>query len=424
MKKICALIIFICYAVLAQAQSDLVQKSPSLQQGPFGEVALLSCSNALRTHAPIYMGLEITPQPDWDIQLENLTLSTSENIPIDWFTPFTQPLIDRSVYPISAVLPHTPKEAITFTATGTIKACLHNDCATHPFTLSKTLGTELALILPECDGITRALTYTPVPMYMGKVKGWAVLDNDQNIRVTLDFQKFPKTIQIYDSNKQLLSLDIQSQQNRAQFLWPWKQEDLSFFVRTYYGYYEIKLPILPAGTRIPMPNSVILKILQTVILFFLLSAFPIFWARSTDTNRKIFLRQTKQSLCLVCLTGIILAAIVAIRGPLNLAFLPIGKSFALIGMALGLLFVPAHISMPFLFTLIAPRPYLAFIQTIPEQLLFILTTTFFIALTFVAQWIWSKKIFKILNSQEWGGCIWWCARLPWLAFIIYLIFYL
>lgn len=411
------------YLLFYGATSASAQSFYRSQQFDFGTAELLSCSDALRYHTPMYLGIKITPKENWDVQLEDITLATSQPVPIDWFIPFEQPNQNHLLYPISAILTEKPKQPISFKATGNIKACTQGNCQSYPFSLNKILATGFAFILPECEEISQALSYTPIPMYMAKVKGWAIPHDDQHIQITLDFPHRPKTVQLYTQDKQPLPLDINIYEQRAQFLWP-KDKEINFFVRTYYAYYEIQLPILPIGTTIPMQRTIVWKIIQTVFLFFLLSAFPIFWSRSTDAPYKIFLKQTKQSLILIFLAGFILSLVVCFKGPLNLGFIPFNKFWTFITMGLGIIFIPAHILLPFLFTFLAPRPYLSFIQTTGEQLLFIILATLVMELTFTIQLIWAKKIHKKLQRKETTSYIWWCCRIPWLFLMLYLIFYL
>lgn len=389
----------------------------------FGGVELTSCTDNVRLRDPIYLGLEITPFENWKIQDVDMQVTTSQDVPIQWFTPFRQPFYERQIYPISAVLTHKLTEPLTIYASGSIIACTQENCKTYPFHLDKTLGTERIWIMPECDELSQAIATTPVPMYMDKVKGWAI-PNGENIRVTLDFQKRPKTIQIYDAHKNPLAFDIQAQGNRVQFAWPLQDENLHFFVRTYYAYYEVELPVLQQGTKTPMPRGTLFGIIQAVFLFFFLSAFPIFWARSTDAPYQTFFKQAKQSVALIAATGLCLWGFIYIHGPINLAFYPFSKAWALGAMALGILFIPAHVLLPFLFTVLAPRPYLNSLTTSFEQLTFIGFATTLIALVFFIQCVWAKRIFHDLQDKKTTSLIWWCARLPWIFFLIYLMIYL
>ena len=424
MNKLCLYLFFIFCVLGSGSPSYAVDKPSTSQRNDFGIVEITSCTSALRTLAPTYMGIEITPAKDWKIQDVNFNLTTSQDLPIDWFTPFKQPFYDRIIYPISAIVAQKPTEPITFTATGTLTACFKEQCNPYTFTVAKTLGTDTPWIVPECDGLTQALAYTPIPMHMNQVKGWAIPNGDQNIVITLEFQHAPKTIQLYDSEKQPLTMDIQVQEKRAQFSWPYQSNDLHFFVRTYYGYYDITLPILPKDTHIPEKHSNLFDIFQAAFLFFLVSAFPIFLARSTDSPYKTFLKQTKQAFILTLLVGITLTIIVYTQGPINLIFYPFNKVWTLILMTAGILFIPAHVTLPFLFTFVAPRPYLNFLQTSFEQLSFIGFTTVMIAAAFLCQWIWAKKIFEKLQDKKTVSTIWWCARMAWIVFMLYLIIYL
>jgi len=423
MKRIC-IFFGLFFSLILSGINPVLAQGYFLQQDEFGTTELISCTDALRTRAPLYLGLEITPKENWQVQLENLTLSTSTPIPVNWFTPFEQPDMDHLVFPISAVLTEKPTESISFRAEGNIRACSQGNCTVYPFSLIKTLDTKRAFITADCERISHALTYTPIPAYMDKVKGWAIPQTDQSIQVTLDFPQAPRTIQVFTRDKQPLSLDILVNEKRVQFSWPTQDEDLNLFVRTYYGYYEIKLPILPKETTIPMQGITLWKILQVALLFFLLSAFPIFWARSTDVPHKTFLKQTKQTLFFILLLGIAISIAICIKGPLNLSFIHINKYWILILMALAVIFTPAHVCMPFLFTFLIPHPYLSFIQSTSEQLTFVILTTGITATTFALQWFWSKKIFKKLQAPETTSYIWWCCRIPWIFWMFYILLYL
>ena len=133
----------IFYAWIAAVSPAFSAETSLTNRGDFGVIEMISCTDNLRTQSPTYLGLEITPAEDWIIQDVDLHLSTSQDTPMDWFIPFKQPFHDRLIYPISAVLTQKPTEAITFTASGFMTACKHDNCTQIPFTLHKTLGTDI-----------------------------------------------------------------------------------------------------------------------------------------------------------------------------------------------------------------------------------------------------------------------------------------
>ncbi len=393
------------------------------QTTDFGALELISCTNNVRMREPIYLGVEITPADGWSIQDVEIQVTNSQNLPIDWFVPFKQPFSDRLIYPISTVMTHRTTKPLTIEANGLITACLQDQCAPYPFHLTKTLGVQMTWIMPECDGLSQALSYTPIPMYMNKVKGWAI-PNDENISVTLAFPKAPKTIQLYDADKKPIATALQVKGNYVQFALPLQTENLHFFAKTYYAYYELELPLLPKTTKIPVSHTTWLHIIGTAFIFCLFSAFPIFWSRSTKAPYKIFRKQAKQAFILIMGAGLFLCLCVYFNGILSLAFNPFNKWGTLGLMALGSIFIPAHVLLPFVFTFLAPRPYLASLQSSFEQLTFIILSTILITIPFVFQWIWAKKVFQILQNKETSGSIWWCARIPWFFWIIYTLIYL
>jgi len=424
MNKVHLILTFVLAMLFGGNLANAENNPPHVLRDQFGIVTLTSCTNALRMNEPTYLGLEITPAEDWQLTLQDLTVTTSNNTPVEWFTPFKQPLYKRLMYPISALVTNPTSDPITFTANGTIHGCFNGECQLYPFHVTKTLDAQPAWIIPECDSITHALTYTPIPMRMQQIKGWAIPNEQEDIQVTLIFQKNPKTIQIYDIHKNPLILDIQAKETQAQFLWPNPQEPIHFFVRTYYGYYEVDLPVSTKGTQIPMQARTILGVLYAVLLFVVFSAFPIFWVRSTDAPYAVFVKQTKQMIITLLCAGLILGLGIYYKGPFNLAFYPFAKGWTLIGMGLGLLFIPAHMLLPFLFTFLAPKPYLSCIQTLSEQLIFIGVSTCILCISFLLQLIWAKKIFHVLQDKKTVSYAWWCGRLPWLMSIIYFLLYL
>ena len=423
MKKLC-LIFGTFFGVLLTTTFSLATEEPHIQRDPFARTELTSCTNAMRVRNPTYLGIEITPAENWQVELKELNITPSQSMPVEWFRPFNQPFADRQLYPISTVMTHKTTQPITFDVTGTITACSQGDCADYPLHLQKTLGHDQALIIPECDSIVQALVQTPVPMHMAKVEGWAIPNKKGDIQVTLVFQNASHVVQIYDQEKHPLDLAIQLQGKQAQFIWPQANQDVHFFAKTYYGYYDIQLSILPENTKIPLRADSVLLILQAAFLFFLFSAFPLFWARSTDTPYPLFLKQTKQAIYTILAAGILFACVLYFKGPLDLAYYPISKCWALVIMGIGALFVPAHLILAFLFTLLVPKPYLALLQTTRDQIIFSCCATLIGAGAFIIQLIWAKEIFQKLQGKDTLSYAWWCGKLPWLGLMIYLILYL
>ena len=426
--------IFLLLATGAAAQDA----PPSLQQTPFGDVELISCTTKLRVSGPLYLGVRALPKEGWQLETPNLKVTTSEPLPITLFTPFKQPYAQAPLYPISAVLTYKPTNPITFDVEGSWRACKEKQCITEPIRLSTSLDPGLALLTPECSPITLALSNTPVPMYSNKVKAYAQRDYQFNTEIALDFERPPRTLIVYDKNKEPLDLEIQIENKRATFILPKTQDANRFIVRTYYHYYEIEPYMMPDSMPIPEAPFPIFQILQACLLFFLLSAAPIYWARVPVSTRKKFQAQTKQMLILTAVLGTILLCgalfyeyqndSVPYRADKLWAFLiqPIGKTWALILMILGILFIPASPLLTFLFLGITPRPYLAFLSTSGNILLRLTPLFSFITLTLIAFWIqllFQEKIFKLLNSKK-ASKIWWVARLPWFALIIYTLCYL
>jgi len=411
---------------------------PSVQQTPFGDVELISCTTDLRVSGPLYLGVRALPAEGWQLDVPDLKVTTSEPLPTALFTPFKQPYPQAPLYPISSVLTYKPTNPITFGVEGSWHACNEGQCVTEPIRLSLTLDTALALLTPECSPITLALSNTPVPMYSNKVAAYSQHDDHGNTQIVLDFERPPRTLVIYDKNKEPLDLDIRVENKRATFTMPSTQDANHFIVRTYYHYYEIEPNEIPNDMPIPEVPLSTFQILQACLLFFLLSAAPIYWARVPVSTRKKFRTQTKQMLILTAVLGTIMLCgtllyeyqndFVPHRATQLWSFFvqPIGKMWTVILMLLGILFIPASPLLTFLFLGVTPRPYLASLVASGNILLKLAPLFSFVILTLLAfgiQLIFQEKIFKLLNSKK-ASQIWWVARLPWFALIIYTLCYL
>jgi len=207
--------------------------------------------------------------------------------------------------------------------------------------------------------------------------------------------------------------------------------NLRFFARTYHHYYEIQPIQIPQNKPFPDVPLSKLQILQACFLFFLLSAAPIYWARVPVSSRTKFHTQTKKALILTALIGIIMlgSAILYEYQTNNLIpFLgmPIAKTYALILMSLGVLFIPASPLLIFVFLCITPKPFLDVLQTSHLLVIRTLPLLSFLGLTLLAfgtQLIFEKSIFNLLTGKK-ASKIWWIIRLPWFALMLYLIYYL
>ena len=428
--------LFIFVLILVGMSATAQEILPSVQQTPFGDVELISCTTDLRVNGPLYLGVRALPKEEWQLDVPDLKITTSEPLPTALFTPFKQPYPQAPLYPISAVLTYRPTQPITFNVEGSWRACKDDQCVTAPIHLSTTLGMALALLTPECSPITLALSNTPVPMYSNNIAAYAQLDDRDNTKVVLDFERPPRTLIVYGPNKEPLDLDIQIENKRATFVLPQTQNANRFIVRTYYHYYEIEPKVIPQDMPIPDVPLSTLQILQACLLFFLLSGAPIYWARVPLSSRQKFRAQTKQMLILTTVLGIIVlcgALFYAYQNDLSqinklwpFLIQPISKTWTIILMILGVLFIPASPLLTFLFLAITPRPYLTFLGTSSNILLKLAPCFSFVILTLLAfaiQLLFQEKIFKLLDGNK-APKIWWVARLPWLALIIYTLCYL
>ena len=411
------------------------EMSPVAQQTPFGEIQLISCTTDLRMNGPLYLGVRALTKQGWKLDSPQLEITTSEPIPTAFFTPFKQPYSQEPVYPISAVLTQKPTQPITFNANGTWRACKGEECVTESIHLYRTLGTDIALFTPECSAITLALSNTPIPMYSNLVNAYARHNDKNQVEITLDFQQVPRTVTIYDINKQPLTLDIYTDKKRVNFTLPdsfnESQNPLRFFVRTYYHYYEVEPTLIPQNDPVPDVPLSSLQILQACFLFFLLSAVPVYWARVPLDTRKKFHNTTKQTLIFMSSLGVLMLVLATLyeyqtHNLLHLLNMPITKTYALILMSLGIIFIPASPLSIFLFLFITPHPYLTDLQGNYNLLIKLSPLYSFVCLTLLSfgiQFAFEKSIFKYLTGPN-ASKTWWVARLPWLALIIYTVFYL
>ena len=415
-------ILLFCFTIVTSPLH--AQEMSSQHQAPFGSVTLSSCTTGLRTQAPLYLGINIEKLNNWQIQSVDITPTANPKIPIALFTPFQQPYKHIQIYPISATLNHETKEPITFEAVGSITACQQKECIKEPIHLAMTLPPQKALITPECYGISLALANTPIPMYMNKITGWAIPQDDNNALVTLDFNKLPKTIQLYTQDQKPLSVNIQTDDKRVQFLWPITGSTINLYVRTYYHYYQVSLPLLPPDTPLPLAKDLDFNTLQAIFLFFLISALPIFWARTTEIDLRTFKKQAQQMIVFSILCGILGFILFYSTQNLNLAFYPFSKWITLMLMMLGLVLAPAHPAAALFFTFIAPKPYLAHITQPFNQTIFIGGSVVLIIILFTLQLIYSKQIYQKLHDKKSVSALWWAFRLPWIALMLYTLFYL
>ena len=411
------------------AAADTVSSAPTMQlkqDTAFGRVEITSCTTALRKSGPLYLAVQAVPHKGWQLDTPKLTVRASDDTPVAIFEPFLQENPKLPVYPISAV-PLNPKNSdpIHFFVDGTWHACADQKCVTEDIHLSLLLEPNIPLISPTCKNVAIALSNTPIPAYMDQVKGWAIPKED-HVAITLEFQKIPLSLMIYNAQKQPFTLEIQTKDKRAMFKLPHTGADpIKLFARTKHHYYEIELPLLPRETQIPLPRVPWGELVQAVICLILLSALPIFWARATAITQKKFHLQTIQMMLVLGILGIIAEAILLTTGSLNLTFNPLSKTVLLIVMALGLLYIPlsAWIAAPIL--ILTPKPYLAFLNetSVVTQSL-VICGAFFLALSlFALQLFYEKQIFKALHKKN-ISTIWWCARLPWIGFMLYLAFHL
>ncbi len=403
----------------------------STQQTPFGEVQFISCTTDLRNSGPLYLGVRIIQNQEWQLDNPNLKITASEPLPATIFTPFKQPHPDAPIYPISVSLPQKATNPITFFAEGTWHACKGEECITEPIHLSLTLGTKLSFFTPACSHITLALSNTPIPMYSEKIKAYARKQQPDKVEILLDFEKVPRTLMIYDQNKEPLKLDIQIDKKRAKFVLPNTTDSIHFFVRTYYHYYDVQPIMLAPNEKFPDVSISLLQILQACFLFFILSAVPIYWTRVHLSSQKQFRIQAKRAFILTLFLGTLLISAAALYeyqtgNLIPLLIQPINAIFAIISMILGLIFVPSSSIFMFLFLIITPHPYLTILNSSSNILLKLTPLISFILLTLIAfgiQFLFSKKFFKLLTGKN-VSKIWWVVRLPWFALILYTLFHL
>ena len=418
--------LILCALFFGMAFPSQAKEMPlSRQETPFGQVHLISCTTALRTTGPIYLGVAVFPDPEWQVKNINLTPAASDNSPIQLFEPFEQSFETELVYPISAVLTKPSGNPVTFSVTGDITACNEEKCLTQPIHLVLTLAPQFALMTPKCGIITLALANTPIPMHMNALQGWAVREKSGQTHVTLDFERTPKTLKLYDSQKNPLDLNFFLHKKRLQFTWPTKENPIRFFVYTAHHYYAVELPILPPETAIPQFSSDIFwDALWAALAFLLLSALPIFWARITQVSPATFKKEAIEMAILAPYCALIMFFVLYFWGalPLNLMLLP--KWLTLSLMALGLIFIPAHSSVALLLTLLAPKPYLANLTTFCEQTTFLASAAILTFLVFALQIKWTKPIFNMLQTRKSTSYIWWIVRLPWVFLMIYTFIYL
>lgn len=421
MKKFLIAFLFLLCSTFTRAA---VFKSAN-QPLSFGQAEFTSCTSALRTTAPVYLGLIIETQEDWIIKNVQITPKVSNNSPIAFLTPFQQTTPQLWIYPISAVISDI-SNPLTFNVAGNVTACQNEFCTTEPIDLNLTLSKDSLYILPTCTGISFALSNTPIPMYMNRLKAWAIRQSDTSAQVTIDFIQKPQTIQIYDSNKTPLTLDIQTDDKRIQFLYPVSsdQENISIFARTHHHYYDIQLPISPKETLLPPPDKFKIFPFLAAILFVLCSSLPIFWVRNTPISQKAFKSQTHLMIFILLFSAFIFLILLQTNPSLDFTFYPLSKWPTLLLMTLGLFLIPANPTVAFLFTLFVPKPYLADLITLNEKMAFLGIATYLSCLLFIPQLIWNTKIFKLLHKTKHTEAIWWAARVPWIILILYFSFYL
>ena len=278
MRKFLFYLTFLC--CLFSLPTLAAEPSAAKQQTSFGSVELVSCTKGLRTNAPNYLAVAIFPDEEWHIQQAHFSPTTSDNSPIQLFTPFKQPFDTEFIYPISSSVLQKTETPTTFIVEGDVTACHENSCTTEPIRLSLTLQqTKIPIATPDCSIISFALANTPIPMDMRTLKGWAIPLSNGKTQITLDFEKNPRTIQIYDSDKHPLSLEMHLHQKRVQILWPTQQKNIQFYARTKHHFYEIELPLLSPNTHIPQFSFALFwSVFVASFCFVLLSAFPIYWA--------------------------------------------------------------------------------------------------------------------------------------------------
>ena len=401
------------------------QDVPSATHTPFGDVQLLSCTTALRTKAPIYLGLHITPMEDWHIQSIDIQPSTSNAAPIQIFTPFSQPLANEVIYPISSILTQKPDSPVTFNIQGTITACHGPTCVTEQIRLAQILTQDWTFVTPDCAVITAALSHTALPMHMNTIKGWAIPTQKGTTEITVDLPTPPQVIQLYDFGKNPLNLPIRLNKKRLQFTWPTQDSLIQFYIQAHDHIYEVELPLLSEKATIPTRwLDLILTTFYASLCFLLLSALPIFWARITNVSIESFQRQAKQIIALIVGCGIGALVSLVLWHNIPLSVLPAPKICLIILMIMGFIFIPAHPLLAILLTFLAPKPYLTSIQTFSEQLCFSIFWSISASLAFIVQIIWAKPIFTALHNPKQISFIWWVARIPWLLLLVYTCFYL
>lgn len=417
---------FLCFltSLLLCFTSAWAKQPDKVLPMPFQELHLLSCTTTLRQSNPLYLGVTAVPRKGWTLGKATLTATNSANIPIQVLSPFQQPYTTQTTLPISPFLAGKSVSSLTVFITGQWNACSDSGCINVPINLQKTLEKGMDFITPQCNNITVALGLTPIPMHATKIKGWAIQQGDSAL-ITLDLEKTPKSALIYDQNKQPLSVDISLNNKRLQFQMP-ATNKVQFYLQTYHHIYEIDLPLLPAGTSVPPAPLSWWDYLNALIGLCILSAFPIFWARSKEQTQKQFQKEAMKTAVLTLGMGVITICGLWLIPHLNICQIPFSKNITLILMALGLLIIPAHPVLAIIFSLIAPKPYLSFLSA--EHLLttslLILMATVITAGTFLVQYRYAKPIYKTLHHKKTESTIWWCARIPWILLMIYLVVYL
>ncbi len=453
--------LFVCALLLSAGQAKASEKAPFVQKfenwhreittkappqstdsdlyADFGSVLLTSCSTSVRKTGPTYLGAVLTSNKGWKIRDINIQTGSDPVVPIELFHPFKQPFQQEQIYPISA-LPPQNEAPVTFYLTGNLTACqtevLNPEtqqitplnppvCTVRPINLKRTLKGYSAELTPECSGITLAMALTPIPMHMNRIKGWAVRQNETEAKLTLDFNQNPKTLMIYNEEKQPQTLTITMDKKRAEFMWPIteNQQQLRLFARTAYHYYEILLPIRPPN-ELPPPVSLPFSAFWQACLWTLLfSSLPIFWARYTDNTKKQFLNQTKLMIGLLLAMALALALWISTTGALPLDKMLMSKGWTIGLMLAGLLLIPMNALIPIALWIIAPKPFLADITTTSAQLELIFAIWLISSTLFALQLIYAKKIVPYLKNPK-EHQIWWCSRLAWIGLILYTFVYL
>ena len=403
------------------AADDFFPSYDNWQDVGFARARLISCRSTFDVQTPLYLAVQIKSKDGYTVQ-PDLIPKADAHATVTMLNPFQQINDNTAFYPIPCTIT-SDNEPITFSVTGTLTGCQQQNCTTAPLNLSLTLKPGPAFLTVQCDDITNAISLTPIPMQMNQVTGWAI-QNQSGASVTLDFQRKPLDIKIYNTDKKQLNLNTHLDHNRLTIDWPnaSKNKDLSFFVRTNHAIYEIKLPLLPENTTIPPPPISFMTLFHLILFCVFFSPWVLFVGH-VQIPKKTLHKQNILGLILLAVSAIGTIGFLCLTG--HLPFFCMSKYVLFAVMIIGWFCAGFHPMVPLLLSYVTPIPYMDTFTHLSLEIQITLISIYHLVFMIAigTQLYLEKSFYKIQNKDKYIYQIWWVAHLPYLAWILWCLFY-